>query len=227
MAQCEIKRVNKLIEETSASSETSSRKKKELKLIIERLKVESETHAKEMSALQSNSELIKRQLEHAEAEKENFRKSLEESTEKINAVVESLQQANNMVEDYKNRLKKNDEQIEFLELELKTSSRLREEKELIEAEIAKLCFKVPNNGDFRNSDESSPQSLKQLAEIKRHLLNYDDLEKKLEGEKRDVLQLRKFNKELTEQFNSQMDIIVELKKRYLDLNAKVRNFVIT
>lgn len=76
------------------------------------------------------------------------------------------------------------------------------------------------------------QTVQKLAEIQRKLCNYEDLlqnanksrnelEKKLDIEKREVVQLRKYNKQLEEQFNSQMDIIVELKKRYLDLNAKV------
>jgi predicted nuclease with TOPRIM domain len=70
-----------------------------------------------------------------------------------------------------------------------------------------------------------------LAEIRRRLCNYEDLlrnankqqdelEKRLSMERREVQQLRKYNKQLEGQFNDQMTIIVELKKRYLDLNAK-------
>lgn len=43
----------------------------------------------------------------------------------------------------------------------------------------------------------------------------------MEADSREVQQLRKYNKQLEAQFESQMDIIIELKKRYLDLNAKV------
>ncbi|KAI6176808.1 JAKMIP-CC3 domain-containing protein [Aphelenchoides bicaudatus] len=257
MAQCEIKRINKMAEDSaielrqklSASSETSSQKKKELKATIERMKLEADKQANELNTLQTEAQIAKNQLDHAEKEKENFRQSLEESTKKITEVVDSLQKANQLVEDYKERLKISNQQIEgleekiqSLEAEIQEASSLKmtvtktehveqlnEEKRRIEVEISRLCVETLTLCD--PIEHSNIQSVQQLAEIRRRLVNYeqllqsankhqDELEKRLDVERREVQQLRKYNKQLELQFNDQMAIIVELKKRYLDLNAK-------
>jgi uncharacterized membrane-anchored protein YhcB (DUF1043 family) len=64
--------------------------------------------------------------------------------------------------------------------------------------------------------QSDEHLLQKANEIKQ------ELERELERERREVLQLRKYNKQLEGQFNSQMELITELKKRYLDLSGKVR-----
>ncbi|KAI6239034.1 Janus kinase and microtubule-interacting protein 1 [Aphelenchoides fujianensis] len=118
------------------------------------------------------------------------------------------------------------------------TARLNDEKAKLEAQIEELRTEVqklreqirPIGSELERRFEEERY---RLAEAKRRmhkmeveLADANEQKEKLrsngERDQREILQLRKFNTQLEAQFNSQMDIITELKKRYLDLSGKAK-----
>ncbi|KAI6234981.1 Janus kinase and microtubule-interacting protein 1 [Aphelenchoides besseyi] len=269
MAECEMKRLNKLADEKTAeltsklaaASETSSQKKKELKTTIENLKAERASIDKEMNALRKdheantrNLEHVKEQLSHESTEKENFKKALDELTKQMNEVGQSLDNSNRLVEEYKRRYQSSESKLKDLEATIVNTAeeqkqtdndlkaqreafeRLKDEKMSLEKQIEELRLQIdklraeirPIGTDLERRYEEEKYRLSEAMKIihkhEKALSEANDMQVKLrtnaDRDQREISQLRKYNTQLEGQFNSQMDIITELKKRYLDLSGK-------